>query len=341
MAEGWARAAVARLSDPSTFSFSSAGLEPHGLNPRVVAVMAQNGIDISAHTSDIITDDMLAAADMVVSVCSSAETNCPLLPSSTAKLHLHFADPEEATGTEADIIAYYQSLCCKIRDAIETLIHELIADQQMSTGRLSDERLFKQSDVKVESRASVYKGFLKVDRLHLKHQLFGGGWSERLERDLLIKEQAVGVLLIDPEKDEVVMVRQFRVGMLWQPDSPWPLELVAGMVDNEEQLEAVALRETREETGLAASGLVKICDYFNSPGASTEKVTLFCAKVDARGAGGVHGLEQEHEDIKVIAIPRDQALQGVRSGAINNAMSVIALQWLELNQNTLDKSWVK
>ena len=145
--------------------------------------------------------------------------------------------------------------------------------------------------------------------------------------------------MLDPDTDQLVMVRQFRVGMLWQRESPWPLELVAGMVGKEETPEAVAVRETREETGLTVSGLVKICEYFNSPGASTEKVILFCAKVDAKTAGGIHGLKHEHEDIKVVVIPRGQALEGVRSGEINNAMSVIALQWLELNQRTLNKSW--
>ena len=338
MAEGWARAFAAQ-HDPSSFIFSSAGLEAHGLNPRAVAVMEQNGIDVSAHTSDVLTDRMLSQADLIVSLCLYADTNCPLLPAGTAKRQLTFADPAQATGTEAVISAQFQSVCCEIRDAIEILIQELSAGQKASVGQAEGERSFQQSDVDILSHASIYKGFLKVDRLHLKHQLFEGGWSERLERELLIKEQAVGVLLIDPETDQVVMVRQFRVGMLWQPQSPWPLELVAGMVDKDETLETVALRETQEETGLAASGLTKICEYFNSPGVSTEKVTLFCAQVDARAASGIHGLESEHEDIKVIAIPRERALEGIRSGAINNAMSVIALQWLELNQKTLDKLW--
>ena len=339
MAEGWARALASQLSEPGEFSFSSAGLEAHGLNPRAIAVMAQNDVDISTHTSDALTDEMLAAADLVVSVCSNADTNCPLLPAGTVKRHLPFTDPAGATGMETDISACFQSVCGEIRDAMIALIKELSVNQPMSVRQNSGEHLFQQNDVEVQSRSSVYQGFLKVDRLYLKHQLFEGGWSERLERELLIKEQAVGVLLLDPDTDQLVMVRQFRVGMLWQRESPWPLELVAGMVDKEETLEAVALRETREETGLTASGLVKICEYFNSPGASTEKVTLFCAKVDANAAGGIHGLKHEHEDIKVVVIPRGKALEGVRSGEFNNAMSVIALQWLELNQRTLNKSW--
>ena len=104
------------------------GWKHKGLNPRAVAVMAQNGVDISAHTSDVLTDEMLAAADLVVSVCSHADTNCPLLPAGTAKRHLPFTDPAQATGSEADISACFQSVCGEIRDAMAALIHELSAN---------------------------------------------------------------------------------------------------------------------------------------------------------------------------------------------------------------------
>ena len=107
MAEGWALALASQRFEPGYFSFSSAGLEAHGLNPRAVDVMAQNGVDISAHTSEVLTDEMLAAADLVVSVCSNADTNCPLLPAGTVKRHLPFTDPAGATGTETDIGACF------------------------------------------------------------------------------------------------------------------------------------------------------------------------------------------------------------------------------------------
>lgn len=204
----------------------------------------------------------------------------------------------------------------------------------------SDKPPFSKSDVEVIRRETPFDSFLKVDKLRLRHRLFEGGRSEEIDRELLVKTPAVGVLLYDPEREEVVMVRQFRVGMLDDEDSPWPLELVAGLVDKDETAEQVAIRETSEETGLKANKLTKICAYFNSPGASSEKVHLYCACVDASTAGGIHGLDHEHEDIQVEVLSAAEAIAAVESGAINNAMSIIALQWLRLNRDTLLAGWI-
>ena len=144
MAEGWALALASQLSEPGDFTFSSAGLEAQGLNPRAVAVLAHNGGDISAHTSDVLTDEMLTAADLVVSVCSNADTNCPLLPAGTVKRHLPFTDPAGVTGTATDISACFQSVCGEIRDAMVALIQELSTNQPMFVRPDSDEHLFQQ-----------------------------------------------------------------------------------------------------------------------------------------------------------------------------------------------------
>ena len=198
---------------------------------------------------------------------------------------------------------------------------------------------FKASDVKVIARETRYKSFLQIDTFQLQHSLYEGGWSETIQRELLVKTPAIGVLLFDPQRDELVMVRQFRIGMLDGESSPWPLELVAGLVDTNETLEEVAMREIQEETGLSATDLLPICDYYNSPGASTEKVSLFCARVDASQAGGYHGLSHEHEDIEVLALASSEALTAMKSGAFNNAMSMIALQWFAMNKQMLEQRW--
>ncbi|MDB2484577.1 ADP-ribose diphosphatase, partial [Gammaproteobacteria bacterium] len=76
-----------------------------------------------------------------------------------------------------------------------------------------------------------------------------------------------------------------------------------------------------------------------SPGISNERITLFCGRVDATQAGGIFGLDAEHEDIEVVVLSLADALAKVASGEINNAMSIIALQWLQLNQPMLEESW--
>lgn len=198
---------------------------------------------------------------------------------------------------------------------------------------------FTADDVEVLDRKELHRRFLRVDLLTLRHRLHEGGWLGPMERELLIRDQAVGVLLYDPQRDEIVMVRQFRVGVLDEKQSPWLLELVAGMVDTDESLLEVATRECQEEADLRPEELIRICDYYNSPGASNEKVTLFCGRVDARQAGGVFGLDHEHEDIEVVTLSVEQAQAAVRDGTIDNAMSIIAIQWLQINRDELKARW--
>ena len=160
-----------------------------------------------------------------------------------------------------------------------------------------------------------------------------------MTRELILRQRAVGVLLFDPAQQQVVLVRQIRVGMLDEGQHPWLLELVAGMVESGEEPIEVAARESLEEANTKPQDLLQICEYYNSPGISNERITLFCGRVDATQAGGIFGLDAEHEDIEVVVLSLADALTKVASGEINNAMSIIALQWLQLNQPMLEESW--
>ena len=140
------------------------------------------------------------------------------------------------------------------------------------------------------------------------------------------------MLLHDPERHEFVLVEQLRIGLIDSAeDSPWVLELVAGMLDKPEDMEAMAKREVQEETGLDVQAVKPICQYYNSPGGSDEKIHLYYAQVDSSQAGGIHGLASEHEDIKVVVLSVTEVLDALHDGRINNAMAIIALQWFELN----------
>jgi len=198
-----------------------------------------------------------------------------------------------------------------------------------------------QPELKIEvgQRETLFDSFLRVDRLKLRHSLFAGGWSELITRELILRPRAVGVLLFDPAQQQVVLVRQIRVGMLDEGQNPWLLELVAGMVESGEEPIEVAARESLEEANTKPQDLLQICEYYNSPGISNERITLFCGRVDATQAGGIFGLDAEHEDIEVVVLSLADALAKVASGEINNAMSIIALQWLQLNQPMLEESW--
>ena len=194
---------------------------------------------------------------------------------------------------------------------------------------------FGREHVDVLSRKPLHSGYIRVEELILRHRLFAGGGSGKIRRELILRPRGVGILLYDPVRREVVLVRQFRVGMIDEARSPWMLELVAGMVDEGESPLRVAQRESREESGIEPLSVVPICDYYNSPGIGNERISLFCGRVDAGVAGGIHGLAAENEDIEVVVVAYDELVKAVESGLIDNAMTIIAVQWLQLHHDEL------
>jgi len=94
-----------------------------------------------------------------------------------------------------------------------------------------------------------------------------------------------------------------------------------------------------EEANCQIQELIHICDYFVSPGGTSERISLFCGKVDASGAGGLCGLAAEEEDIRVLVLPFVEAIEQLHAGKINSAAPIIALQWLQLNYDQLRARW--
>jgi len=195
------------------------------------------------------------------------------------------------------------------------------------------------SDVEVLQRETCFKGFYRLDRLHLRHRQFAGGMGPQLSRELFVRHDADCVLPYDPQRDSVVLIEQFRVGAMEKSANPWLLELVAGLIDKDEQPEDVAHREAEEEANLKLGALWPITQYYPSPGGSNERVFLYLGRCDSEGAGGVYGLPEEGEDIRVHVWPLEDALQAVKDGRIDNAASIIALQWLALNRAEVRGLW--
>ena len=129
----------------------------------------------------------------------------------------------------------------------------------------------------------------------------------------------------------MILVEQFRFGAMESKQSPWLLELIAGMIDEGQDAQEVAKREAFEEAGLVIEECQFMLSYFVSPGGTTETLDLFIANVDSTNVSGVFGLDDEGEDIRVHVVPRTQAYEWVKSGKIDNAATIIGLQWLELN----------
>ena len=197
----------------------------------------------------------------------------------------------------------------------------------------------RDDDVEVVEREACFRGFYQLDRLHLRHRLFAGGMGKLINRELFVRHDAVCVLPYDPQRDCVVLIEQFRVGALDKSVNPWLIELVAGLIDKDEQPEEVARREAVEEAGLELAELWPLTQYYPSPGGSDERVHLYVGRCDSRGAGGVHGLEEEGEDIRVLVWSLDEALAALDDGRIDNAASIIALEWLALNRDKVRERW--
>jgi ADP-ribose pyrophosphatase len=198
---------------------------------------------------------------------------------------------------------------------------------------------FSAKDVKIVKTQTLYDGFFKMIKYAFKHRLFEGGWSEVVEREIFERGHAVAVLLYDPELAEFVMIEQIRIGALATSQTPWLIEIVAGIIDEGETPENVCKREALEEAGLEISHLRKAVSYLASPGGTTERLDVYIAKVDASKAHGVHGLEYESEDILVHRVAEQQAIDWIEQGVVENAATLIALQWFCLNKPQLLTEW--
>lgn len=195
------------------------------------------------------------------------------------------------------------------------------------------------ADVEILEKTTCYDGFFRLSKYRLRHRLFSGGMSPVMSRELFERGHAAAVLLYDPVRDRVVLLEQFRIGALEAPGGPWLVEIVAGIVEDGETPEAVARRECREEAGVEPSILEPICSYMVSPGGTSETISLYCGRVNSEGIGGLHGLADEAEDIRVSTVTFDEAWAMFQAGRINSAAPVIALQWLAMNRADLRRRW--
>ena len=117
MAEGYLKAFAGPLAE-----VFSAGIEAHGLNPRAIASMKEDGIDISYHTSNSVEEYSHIDFDFVITVCDNANEHCPIFPSNAQKVHHNFPDPSKAKGSEEEIMRQFSS----VRDDMRRYFKEFV-----------------------------------------------------------------------------------------------------------------------------------------------------------------------------------------------------------------------
>lgn len=194
-------------------------------------------------------------------------------------------------------------------------------------------------DVDIIEKKTVFQGYFRIDRYRLRHRTYADGWTGIMTREIFERGHAVGILLYDPDADMVGLIEQFRPGALAAGWEPWLIEVVAGIIEEGESPENVAIRECREESGTDPIDLIPVCRYLATPGGSSETLQLYCGRIDIRTLSGTHGLVEENEDIRTLAVPAAEAIGWLAQGRIVNATAIIALQWLALNREELRKRW--
>ena len=189
---------------------------------------------------------------------------------------------------------------------------------------------------KLDKHQVLFSKYFRLEEYSLSHELFEGGFSNIFTREIFERGSVVALLPYDPMRQKVVLIEQFRAGAIGDEKTPWLLECVAGVIEVGESEDQVAIRESEEEANCDIQQLHQISRYYVSPGGTTELCTLYCGIIDSSGIGGVHGLDEENEDIRVEVVDADLAYTMVRDGRIKSSATIIALQWLELNQQRLD-----
>lgn len=203
----------------------------------------------------------------------------------------------------------------------------------MTDAQKPDERL------EIFEKTTAYAGVFDLNIYRLRHRKFAGGWTRELTRELLERGHAAAVLPYDPQRDEVILIEQFRIGAWAAGMEAWTIEVIAGVIDPGETPEAVVGREAKEEAGLKLGELHPIGRYLTTPGGSSETHHLFIAQADSSDAGGLHGLRDEEEDIRVLVMPLAAALRDIERRRIANFTAVVALQWLALHKDGLLRRW--
>ena len=187
---------------------------------------------------------------------------------------------------------------------------------------------FDTHDVEILKRDSVFRGFITVERVQLRHRLFATGkWSTPIIREVVKRRDAVGVIVYDPHLKQFLLIEQFRAATL-KSGSPWQLELIAGLIDDGEDAAHCIRREALEEANCQLDTLTRLYQFYPSAGASDETYTLYAATADLSHAGGIYGEANEGEDIRVHIFDYADAEQILLNYAVSNASLVIALQWL-------------
>ncbi|HVZ03068.1 MAG TPA: NUDIX domain-containing protein [Dongiaceae bacterium] len=193
--------------------------------------------------------------------------------------------------------------------------------------------------VEILGKEWLSQGFMKLAKFTLRHERFDGGMLGPMTREIVMRTSAVAVLPYDPVTDKILLIEQFRVAAHLAGFPAWQRELIAGIADREEGIEDLARREALEEANCTVTDLVEMFRYLPSPGMTNEVLVFFCGRMDSSHVAGVHGLAEEHEDIRSTLYDFDRIADLLERGSTGNGPLISALQWMLLNRERVRKLW--
>lgn len=192
-----------------------------------------------------------------------------------------------------------------------------------------DHASYSASDVTIESREFLFRGFIQVEKVSFRHRLFNQpDYSPVIQRELIHRPEAAGVLLYNDQQQRFALIEQFRVGALNDSESAWQLEVIAGVLDGDEAPEDCIRRESLEESGCEVQQLQHLFSFYPSAGACSEFFHLYAAEVELPKMGGIFGMPDEGENIQLHLFDYSELGTLLKNGRLRNAPVIMALQWL-------------
>ena len=194
---------------------------------------------------------------------------------------------------------------------------------------------YNKKDYIIEGREHLYKGFIQVEKVQLRHRLFHqDGMIPTIQRELIHRPEAAGVLIYSHQQQKFALIEQFRIGAIDDETSPWQLEIIAGVLDGDESAESCIRRESLEESGCELDALQHLFSFYPSAGACAELFHLYSAEAELPEHGGVFGMPDEGENIQLHILNYADIPELLTNGRLKNAPVIMALQWLQQQIHT-------
>ena len=183
---------------------------------------------------------------------------------------------------------------------------------------------------KIINKKNLYSGFFSLNKYEFTHEKHNGEWTDIVGREIFSGATVSTLLPYDPIKKEIILIQQFRAGVLSRGEENYFYEIAAGIIDQGENPEDTAIRECYEETGCEVKKIHPIQSYFPAPGSSEEYYYLYLGEVEAFTGERIKGVADENEDILVKSFKIEDVRQMLKEKKIKNGLTLVALQWFFL-----------